>query len=225
MPRLLGPRHDRPALIRTAAARCLTPRGLPWPFLALALACLGAAPAPLWTPARADCGGVEPLAVMPADGACPTWNRDGAPQTAHTDQELFELINGGAALYIQYGFVAAAVQNYAGEVAGEPSGATLSLYNQGSAENAEALFLDEGSGTGTPIEDWGGTGLARIQAAFGMTVLDLQEACFFARVLVVNDEPGGIDAAHCLARKVVELIQGAVPAEHGSWGGAKSRFR
>ena len=175
--------------------------------------------------ARADCGSVEPLDVLPVDEVCESWVRDGEPQTAHDETELFELINGAAGLYIYYGFVAAVLQNYAGTVVGQNTPATLSVFNQGSVENAQNLFLDESSGTGTLIEGWGGSGMARIQADFGMTVLDFQEECFFARVLVLSDDEEGIQAAYCLALATIDRIQGAVPSETNTWGEMKSLYR
>lgn len=177
------------------------------------------------TLAAATCQDVDPVGILPADETCPSWIRDGETLTAYTETELFELVNGGAGLYLSYGWVATAIQNYLGEVEGQPVYATISLFNQGTLENAQALFEDPESGTGEMIDGWGGSGLARIQVGFGLTQLDFQEECFFARVVVLSDDDGGVGAAYCLSLAIVDLLQGAVPAPSPTWGRMKALYR
>ncbi len=174
--------------------------------------------------AAATCEEIDPVDVLPADEACPTWMRDGDAQTAYTDQELFELINGGATLFITYGFVAAAIQNYTGESAGEPTWATVSIYNQGTAENAEALYNDPDSGYGDNVEDWGWSGAARTRVTFQMALFEFWHECFFGSVVVGAGGEAGIPEARCLAEEVCAGIQSAVPAKRVTWGSIKADF-
>jgi hypothetical protein len=175
--------------------------------------------------AHATCDAVDPLTVLPEDGACPGWVRDGAPTTAYSLEELMEIIDGMAMLYGQYGFVAAAFQNYAGEIGGTPTGATLAAFNQGSAENAQALYLDPESGWGDAVTDWEGTGAARIRIDFGYVTFQFWEECFFVSIVVGQGDEGLGDAARCLAEAALESIQGATPAAIDDWGAIKAQFR
>lgn len=177
------------------------------------------------TSARAECEVIDPLNVLPGDAACPGWVRDGEPMAAYTLEELMLIIDGGAMLYGQYGFVAAAFQNYAGDAGGTPTAATLSAFNQGSAENAHALYLDPESGWGDPVVDWGGAGAARVRLDFGYATFQFWEACFYVSIVVGPGDEGLGPAARCLAEAAVERIQGATPAAIDDWGAIKAQFR
>jgi len=188
-------------------------------FLAALVAILS-----LPAPALGTCAQVEPLSLLPADEACPGWTRDGGAQTAHTPEQLAEIIDGGAYLYISYGFVAAAFQNYMAEIAGQPTAATIAVFNQGTSENAQALYQDPASGEGAPVADWPGTGAARVQAGFGSVTFQFHEACFFASIVLMPGEEATVPEVRCLAGAILDLIQGATPACGASWGGIKAVF-
>ena len=176
-------------------------------------------------PARAACEDVDPLGLLPIDEACPGWVRDGEAQTAYTIEELTDIIDGGAYLYEQYGFVAAAFQNYAGEIAGEPVSMTLSVFNQGTAENAEALYNDPGSGSGDPVGDWEGLGEARMRIAFGIVSFQFWESCFFVSIVVPAGGEDAVPHARCIAEEVLGLIGGATPVRTSSWGRVKGSYQ
>lgn len=197
---------------------------LPLPFRACAGLIALIAYLALSGPALADCAEVEPLSLLPADEACPGWTRDGEPLTAHTQEELSAIINGQAFLYVSYGFVAAAFQNYAAQIAGEPTAATVAVFNQGTPANAQALYQDPGSGEGSPVADWPGTGAARVQVAFGSVTFQFYEACFFANLVLMPGDEATVAEIRCLAEEVLSLIQCATPASSTTWGEIKSVF-
>jgi hypothetical protein len=176
--------------------------------------------APVW----ATCGEIEPLSALPADLICPGWSRDGDPLTAHTPEQLTEIIDGGAFLYIGYGFVAAAFQNYAAQIAGVPTAATVAVFNQDTPENALALYQDPGSGEGTPVLDWPGTGAARVQISFGSVTFQFHQDCFFTSIVLLPGDEAAVPQARCLAEAVLDLVQGATPAQSASWGAIKNTF-
>ena len=176
-------------------------------------------------PVQATCEEIDPLLVLPNDGVCQGWIRDGEPVKATTIEELAEIIDGAAYLYGQYGFVAAAFQNYSGEVAGEPTLMTLAAFNQGTAENAEALYNDSDSGSGDPVGDWNGTGQARMRIAFGTVTFQFWETCFFVSIIVVTGGEEAVPAARCIADAVVNLIQNPTAADQRTWGGLRILFR
>ncbi len=174
--------------------------------------------------AAASCDQIDPPVLLPEDNACPGWVRDGEPQTAYTLEELTAIINGGAFLYFSYGFVAAAFQNYVADLAGVPTVATLSVFNQGTEQNAADLYADPASGQGTPIPDWPGSGSARIQIGFGVVTLQFREACFFVSVVITPGDEATLPEARCLAEAVLTRITAATPTTPASWGGIKAVF-
>jgi hypothetical protein len=187
--------------------------------LLLAATLAGAGPA-----ARADCAAVDPLSLLPPDGAC-DWARDGAPQSAYTIEELAQIIDGGAFLFEQHGFVAAVFQNYAGEIAGEPAAVTVSIFNQGTAANAEALYDDPNSGSGDPFPGWIGSGAARYRAAFGFFTCEFWEACFYGSIMFTAGGDAALPEALCLGQTIVAAISQATPAPTLRWSDVKAAFR
>ncbi len=178
----------------------------------------------LAAPARAACAEIEPLEALPGDQACPGWSRDGEPLTAHTFEELAAIINGSAFLYLSYGFVAAAFQNYAAQIAGVPTAATAAVFNQGTLENALALYQDPGSGSGAPVLDWPGSGDARLQVGFGTVTLQFHQDCFYASIVLLPGDEASVPEARCLAEAALLLVQGATPVQSATWGAIKTAF-
>jgi hypothetical protein len=174
---------------------------------------------------RASCDQIDPVGVLPDDAACPGWTRDGEPMTAYTLEELMMIIDGAAVLYAEYGFVAAAFQNYAGFLGSTPATLTLSAFNQGTAENARALYLDPDSGTGDPVTAWGGTGAARVRVTFGYATLQFWEECYFVSIVVGPGDETAIPEARCIAEATLPGIQGTAPVATSSWGALKAGFR
>jgi hypothetical protein len=174
--------------------------------------------------ARADCAAIDPLSLLPPEGAC-EWARDGVPQSAYSLEELAQIIDGGAFLFGQYGFVAAVFANYAGEVAGEPSAVTVSIFNQGTPANAEALFNDPNSGSGDPLPGWGGSGAARYRTAFGFFTCEFWEECFYGSIVFTAGGDAAMPEALCLGQTIVDAIVQATPARASSWADVKAAFR
>jgi len=175
--------------------------------------------------AQPPCDEIDPLLVLPGDEVCPGWMRDGEARTAYTLQELADIINGAAFLYGQYGFVAAAVQNYAGEVGSEPTWITLSAFNQSAAAMAEAFYNHPNSGSGDPVEDWDGTGHARMGIALGTVSFQFWEACFFVSIVVVTGGEEAVPHARCFADEVVDRIQDPTSVAPQTWGDLRVIFR
>ncbi|NWF91219.1 MAG: hypothetical protein HXY50_17365 [Ignavibacteriaceae bacterium] len=185
-------------------------------------------------PSSAACGQIDPLGLLPEDAACDGWLRDGTPRTADSFQELAQIIDGAAGLHDQYGFVSAAIQNYAGDRSERggsqaPSApvvaATLALFNQGTSENASLLYGDPASGMGEPIAGWGCAGEARFRVAAGSTVVQFREECFFGSITVLSGEEAGVDGARCLAERACSLVRQAVPVKKEGWGSLRALFR
>lgn len=177
--------------------------------------------------AAASCADVDPLTVLPTDQPCPDWQPEGAPQTASNIEELTEIINGGAYLFEEYGFTAAAFQDYAGQAGGADVLIEVGVFNQGTQENAQALYNDPDSPghDAEPIEEWGGSGEARMRVSFGFVYLQFWEDCFFVWVIASAGGDEAVPGSRCLADSVVELIQGATPTLPWTWGRIRAAFR
>lgn len=171
--------------------------------------------------ANESCAAHNPLLALPDHGACPNFIPDGPALHADTYEELVAFIGDPpASLYIAYGFVAAAFQNYLVEVEATPEPATVSAFNQGTADNAQGLYDDPQSGFGTPIADWSGTGDARLALIQDRALIYFWERCFYS--VTIAPAPGG-DAtnARCQADEVLEKIQTLTRVEQSSWSALK----
>lgn len=71
-----------------------------------------------------------------------SWTYSGSGWIANNSSELTHHINGGAELYIKYGFIEAASQNYQGTINTVSCEIVLTVYNLGTDENVTALFDD-----------------------------------------------------------------------------------
>ena len=178
----------------------------------------------LGSTATLACGDIDPADLIPGNEACEGVVLDGPAQTAYTLSELTAVINGEAFLYTGHGWVSSAFQNYAVDVA-DSAAATLSLFNQGTATNAEALYNDPQSGGGDAIGDWSGSGAARLQAAFGVTTLQFWEECLFVKIVILSESPEATVAARCLADALVTIIQGQTPMDVETWSAIKALYR
>jgi hypothetical protein len=70
------------------------------------------------------------------------WSYSGSGWVANNGSELTQQIDGGAELYIKYGFTEAANQLYQGTINDVSCEIGLTIYNLGTAENTIALFED-----------------------------------------------------------------------------------
>ena len=70
------------------------------------------------------------------------WPFSGASWTASNSTELTDRIDGGAEIYIGFGFVEASQQVYNGKVNNAQTEITVTIYNQGSLENSAKVYND-----------------------------------------------------------------------------------
>ncbi len=101
---------------------------------------------------------------------------------------------------------------------------TLSVFNQRTAENGEALYYDPDSGSGDPVGDWGGSGAARRRIAFGIVSFQFWEECFFVSIVVTSGSDAAVPHARGIAEGVTDLILGATQSRSITWGEIKVAF-
>ncbi len=173
----------------------------------------------------AACVDICPASLLPLDEECAGITRDGDTFIANNVQELADgPINGEAYLYEKYGFVKAAIQSYATVIGEAPVWIMVSVFNQGTAANAEALYEDPNVGSGDAIGDWTGSGAGRLKLDLLTVTIQFWEECLFGSIVIGSREGDASDRARCLADAIMTTVQ-MVPAEHASWGDLKTRFR
>lgn len=102
----------------------------------LALLCDGIQALPAAGAARTDGQAAASPAPMPAQGFAPGWAASG-PLRAFTGQDLFNQIDGGAELFLEFGFVRLRLQSYARG----RSELVLNAYEMESAASALGIYL------------------------------------------------------------------------------------
>src|SRR4030042_2787115 len=77
------------------------------------------------------------LLLLPKNDEIEEWKRDGENLTAPNPTDLFKIINGGASLYVKYGF-----QSYCGQTYKNSKDVELevSVFDQGNPQNARQLY-------------------------------------------------------------------------------------
>ena len=92
-------------------------------------------------------GNGNPSLAVPAD-FLPTnedidgWDTSGEMIEMQDGPELTDVINGGAEIYIEHGFVEGVHQNYTGTIQGLNKQLTIKIYDMGNSDDCTALFSD-----------------------------------------------------------------------------------
>jgi hypothetical protein len=143
---------------------------------------------PLARAAATDLG-----SVVPKSGAVAGWKMAGKP-ASYTRATLYDYIDGGADLYLSYGFVRAVVAEYSG-----PGGAkiTVELYDMGSSYDAFGVFAREKTKE-TPSIGQG--------AAYAGGLLTFWKSSLFSRIFSERESP----AMRAAVLKFGKLIANAV---------------
>ena len=110
-------------------------------------------------------------------------------------ETLFKYINGGAELYLAYGFRKAYVYTYTKK--GEPE-IIMGIYDMGTAEDAFGVFTSEREGSETDI----GQG-----SEYDAGLLRFYKGRFFVSIMTYEETPQSKRAVHSLARAVAGKIE------------------
>jgi len=156
-------------------------------------------------------GALQPADLLPALGAFTGWTKgDFAQMDNYT--ELYAVIDGGAEIYVQHGFVEGVKQVYNGSISGSAADLDLYVYDQGSETNCAAL-LDETEIIPNAMTAWN-TGNAKVEEAYldetlpFDIVIKLRADRFYVQVRVDkgNDDAAAKNVAQSFALAVVEGI-------------------
>ncbi len=146
------------------------------------------------------------MIFLPADDDIPGWKRSEKILSASNAGELYTIFNGGASLYIQYGFRSLVAQNYKG-----PKGMDLEVYifDQGTPQNTEDLYENPFNKPSRSEELVNLGRKARIDLSplfcYGV---DFVSKRFFVRIIIQEKTEEALHLAVAFARSISNRIQG-----------------
>ncbi len=141
-----------------------------------------------------------PIELLPRDNDISGWMREGMPTEATNDNELYNVINGGAQQYIDNGFISAAFQDYR-HVAGLLL--KLSIYELANEADANALYDELATGATRPLE---GVTKGRIdESSLTEYKVEFQKGKFFVQI-VVDKSGDALEIAKLFASHIANEI-------------------
>jgi hypothetical protein len=154
-------------------------------------------------------GGADVSDFLPGDGDVTGWSTEGAAREAHDEASLYDIINGGASVFVEWGFQQGVEQAYSGTVAGEGAGTVVRVFDQGTEANALGVFEDDrvappGAYSWTEAGD-----SARVRTDLFLDQgIDLRQDRYYVEVRVGNggDRDVALDIAELFAVHVSEKI-------------------
>ena len=145
------------------------------------------------------------IKLLPMDNDIRGWTRSNEILKASKDEELYKLLDGGAALYIKHGF-----QSYVGQSYKGPKGLELEVYifDQGTPQNAEDLYEDPFTKPSRSKEIANLGEKARIdESALFCYGVELIQERFYVRVIIQDKTEEGRNVAILFARHIVARIK------------------
>lgn len=152
---------------------------------------------------------LNPIDLIPRDNEISGWARLGTYDEANDYDSLYAVIDGGAQVFIDNGFVSAVFQQYkCVSSSSECATALVSLriYDQGSEENAQKVYDTVATGIGTP---WNGAGTeARIdESAIASYTIEFWRKNFYVQVIIDDKSDEALNIAKLFASHVSGKIR------------------
>lgn len=152
---------------------------------------------------------LNPVDLIPRDDEISGWARLGTYDEANDYDSLYAIIDGGAQIFIDNGFISAVFQQYNCISSGSecPTAlVTLHIYDQGSEENAQKVYDRTATGIGTP---WSGAGVeARIdESAIASYTIEFWHKNFFIQVIIDEKSDEALNVAKLFASYISGKIR------------------
>ncbi len=145
------------------------------------------------------------MTFLPGDNEITGWIPSEKALQASNEDELYRVFNGGASLYLRYGFRSYVGQSYKG-----PKGTELEVYifDQGTPQNAGDLFENPYTKPSQikNIADLGEKARIDMTPLFCNGVDFIQKG-FFVRVIIQDKTEEGLNVAISFARSISKRIQ------------------
>ena len=159
-----------------------------------------------------DDGGIRPsilspVDVLPDEDDISNWTNLTPCEEANDYDGLYNLINGAAEVYIDNGFVSAAFQvyNHCVDDVCDFRVVHVRVYDQGSADDARAVYDRISTGIGIP---WNGAGTeARIdESALAAYTVEFWQRNFFVQIIIEEKTDEGLSVVKLFAAHISEEI-------------------
>jgi len=150
-------------------------------------------------------GGIlSPIELLPADEEISGWYALGVYDEADDYESLYYIIDGGAQVFIDNGFLTGIFQIYVSST-GFGSEITLRIYDQGNEKNAKAVYDKIATGIGIP---WNGAGTdARIdESALASYTIEFWQKNFFVQVIIQQKTDVALNIAEIFASHISKKI-------------------
>lgn len=150
---------------------------------------------------------LSPIALLPTDNEISGWTALGAYEEADDYDSLYAIIDGGAQVFIDNGFVSGAFQEYISSTGGVGgANVIVRIYDQGSEANAKIIYDKTSTGLTIP---WSGAGKeARIdQSALASYIIEFYQRNFFVQVYIQQKTDEALNIAKLFASHISKKIR------------------
>jgi hypothetical protein len=152
-------------------------------------------------------GILSPIALLPVDNEISGWSTLGTYEEAEDYQSLYDIIDGGAQVFIDNGFVSGAFQTYMGAMGGGGSDVTVRIYDQGSESNARTVYDKVATGIDVPWNSAGNIAEARIdESALASYTIEFTQSNFFIQVIIEQKTDESLNIAKLFATHISQKI-------------------
>jgi len=145
------------------------------------------------------------LLLLPKNDEIEEWKREGENLTAPNPTDLFKIINGGASLYVKYGF-----QSYCGQTYKNSKDVELevSVFDQGNPQNARQLYQDPlvVPKPGRVLENLGDEARVDERGLFHYGIEFIIDR-YFVRIIIQDKTSGGLNTAILFSRFISQKIK------------------
>jgi hypothetical protein len=147
---------------------------------------------------------LSPISLLPADNEISGWTTLGAYEEADDYESLYFIIDGGAQVYIDNGFMSGAFQHYISSVG--LLEVTVKIYDQGNEANAKIVYDKISTGIGIP---WNGAGKeARIdESALASYIIEFYQKNLFVQVYIQQKTDEALNIAKLFASHISRQIR------------------
>jgi hypothetical protein len=145
------------------------------------------------------------ILFLPEDDEIMGWKKDGTILRAPQPTDLYKILNGGATLYLKYGFQSFCAQTYKDSKDVEIE---VSVFDQGTIENAHHLYRDPlvVPKPARVLENLGDEARVDERGLFHYGIEFIKDR-YFVRVIIQQKTEKGLDTAVLFSRFILQRIK------------------
>jgi hypothetical protein len=147
----------------------------------------------------------DSILFFPNDGEIVGWKKHGEMLAAPHPTDLFKILNGGATLYLKYGF-----QSFCGQIYKDSKDieVEISIFDQGNSENARHLYGDPMvlPKPARVLENLGNEARVDERGLFHYGVEFIKDR-YFVRIVIQNKSEQGLNTAILFSRFIMQRFK------------------